>query len=175
MEIAIYRKNSEDLWEINKIRWRLLNGRNMKLFILYAVVGVIFCIGSALILKDGESFWGIGPSAGFSLIVLSFFYFSHTSKNKKIFLKSTQDYINRAHKYGEGASITITDSFVSYKDFESYYEIKWTMFSHYSFKDGYLFLFTNKHIIFWMKRVEVSAEEFDELRLFLTKTMTEKK
>lgn len=175
MEIIINRKDCEELLSVNKIRWSLLNRKNLILFTLYAVAGLFFLAAMALTLKDGERFWGPASSIGLSFVLLSAVYFSHANTNKALFLRQTQEYINRFNKQDEGVYIKITELIVSYRDFEAYSETKWTAFSHYKFHDGYVFLFTDKSIVFWVKRIEMSPENFDELRLFLSKTLQEKK
>lgn len=169
MEIKIIKKDCDDLLNKNKIKWTLFSRKNIFYFIVYAILGLIFLIGSAVTAKDINDFWGIGSSLGMSLIFLSLFYFAHTYQNKQKFINRTRQYIKLYNQQKRETELVLTDEKNTFKDFQSYSEWKWTKFSHYMLYKDHLFLildnsFLNALIIY---KNEVTPEEFEELLSFV--------
>jgi hypothetical protein len=176
MKINIHRKNYNDLLRQNKIRWTLFTQKNIILFIIYAGLGLFYLVVTALLLKEGETFWGFGSSVGLSFIFLSIFYFSHTFRNKKKYLSQTTQYINYFNKQAKGIDITITDIGVTYKDFETFYEAKWSTYTHYKFyKDDLLLLSHNEYLAgLTINKNEITPDQFTELTIFIRKMLQER-
>jgi hypothetical protein len=80
-------------------------------------------------LKKGESFWGFESSFGLGILFLSLFYYIHTYKHKIKFLARTKEFLSKDKNENSGIEIKINDTTVSYKDFETYCELKWTVFT----------------------------------------------
>jgi hypothetical protein len=168
MEIKIINKDCNDLLNKNKIRWTLFSRKNIFHFIIYAIVGLILLIGSAVTEKDISNFWGMGSSLGLSLIFLSLFYFSHTYQNKRKFITRTRAYIKLFNEQKQETELVFADEKITYKDFQSYSEWKWTKFSHYMLYKDYLFLILDNSFLnaLIVHKSEVTPEKFDELLSF---------
>ena len=175
MEIIINRPNNDDLLEQNKIKWKLFTNRNIFLFV-YAFMGTFFLVGNWLTLKDGENFWGFISSFGLSLIFLSLFYFSHIYQNKIKYLSRTKQILSRFKNQNEGIEIKITNTSVSYKDFEAYSDMKWTCFTEYKLYKNYLILIINKQSLssIAINRNEISGSQFTELFEFVKNRLPER-
>ena len=176
MEIIIKRSNNDDLLEQNSIKWKLFTQKNILIFALYAFMGTFFLVTNWLTLKNDENFWGFTTSFGASLLLLSFFYFIHTYKNKIKYISRTKLFINRYRSQTEGIEIKITNTSVTYKDFEIYSEMKWTVFTEYKLYKNYFIL-----IIDWrdlssiiINRNEISETQFTEIFEFVKGKLPEK-
>ena len=84
--------------------------------------------------------------------------------------------MQRFNKRSEGIEIKFTDSKIIYKDFESFFEMAWTVFSEYKIYRDYLFLMGEKNFFnsIVIKRNEVSADKFSELLEFVKKKLIRK-
>jgi hypothetical protein len=120
-------------------------------------------------LKDGEYFWGFTSSFGLSLIFLSLFYFSHIYQNKIKYLSKTEQILNRYKNQSQGIQIKITNTTVSYKDFELFSEMSWTVFSQYKIYKNYLILIRDKQSLdsIIINRNEITEAQFTELFVFV--------
>ena len=175
MEIIIKRPNNDDLLEQNSIKWKLFTKGNIILFV-YAFMGIFFLVGNWLTLKDGEYFWGFISSFGLSLVFLSLFYFSHIYQNKIKYLSRTKQILSRFKNQNEGIEIKITNTSVSYKDFEAYSDMKWTCFTEYKLYKNYLVLIINKQSLssIAINRNEISGSQFTELFEFVKNRLPER-
>jgi hypothetical protein len=169
MEIIIKRPNNDDLLKQNSIKWKLFTQKNILLLALYALMGIFFLVGNWVMLKDGEYFWGFTSSFGLSLIFLSLFYFSHIYQNKIKYLSKTEQILNRYKNQSQGIQIKITNTTVSYKDFELFSEMSWTVFSQYKIYKNYLILIRDKQSLdsIIINRNEITEAQFTELFVFV--------
>ncbi|MBK7569231.1 MAG: hypothetical protein IPI31_15525 [Bacteroidetes bacterium] len=177
MEIVILRQNNNDLLRQNQIKWTLFTQKNINLFILYAIAGTLILMGSGMSQNEGVNFWGPSSSFGLSLIFLSIFYFFQTYQNKAKFIARTKHYIDRFNSQKEGIEITITDSSVTYKDFETTSEMKWTFFSQYKVYKDYLFIISESGYLssIIINKNEINPEKFSKLFAFVKNTLQERK
>lgn len=177
MEIVILRQNNNDLLRQNQIKWELFTQKNIKIFILYALVGTLILIQSGITQQDSKSFWGPGSSFGLSLIFLSLFYFLQTYQNKTRFFARTKQHIDRYNRQEEGIEIKITDISITYKDFERTSEMKWTTFTHYKFYKDYLFIISENGYLssVIINKNEINSDKFFKLLDFVKNTLQERK
>ena len=177
MEIIIKKPNNDDLLQQNSIKWKLFTQKNILLLALYAFMGTFFLVGNWVMLKDGEYFWGATSSFGLSLIFLSLFYFIHTYQSKIKYLSRTKQILSRYKNQSHGIEIKITNTTVSYKDFELFSEMSWTVFSQYKIYKNYLILIRDKESLssIIINRNEISGAQFAELFEFVKSKIPERK
>lgn len=177
MEIIIQRNNNDDLLRQNQIKWRIFSQKNIILFSVYAIVGLVILIITLLSSKEGVSFWGFQSSFGLSLIFLSFFYFSHTYRNRANFFARTKQYLNRIKPLNEGIEIIITDASIRFKDFQTFSEMKWSFFTQYKLYDDYLFIIVESDYLnsIIINKNEIEPTKYSELVNFLKSRLQERK
>jgi hypothetical protein len=165
MEINIVKKNTGDLLRKNKTKWGLAY-RNTYFFIAsYAFVGSLILICNAVTAKNADDFWGLGTSLGGGLIFLSIVYFSHTFQAKRKYLERTRIAIKRSEHEGQNTEILIKDDGITFKDFQTRSEWKWSVFPHYLLYKDYLFLMMGNSVLnsITIQKTELSVYEFEEL------------
>src|SRR5690606_3864090 len=140
MEIKIYRKNSDFLFELNKVRWTMFQKNYLLVFGLIAFLGVFILFMQ--LEQVEEQFWGPMTSFGLAAILLSGIYIYHSFRSRSRFLKKTGEFIDRFQGQTQGVEILITESGMSYRDFECNVQLKWSAFSHFTEYKGYLFVLT---------------------------------
>src|SRR5688572_9480698 len=177
MEIIITRQNSDELLQINAIKWKLFTKKNVQVVFLYAFIGAVILVVNWISLKKGESFWRFESSFGLGILFLSLFYFIHFYKNKIRFLAKTKELISKYKNESGGIEIKITNSAITYRDVEIYSDMKWTVFSEYKLYNGYLILLIDNLYLssIIINRNEISEAEFTELFDFVKSKMPEKK
>jgi len=176
MEIVIHRHNKDDLLRKHKVQWTLYTKKTVLTQILYACMGALVLILGILERKKVHNFWGFDSSVGLSLILLSLFYFTQTYRLKLKYFSELKQIIERFKKQAEGIEIIITDRSISYKDFETFYELKWSNFRQYKFYKDYLFLITGSTYMssVIINKNEINADKFYELLNFVSKRIPEK-
>ena len=177
MEIKINREINDELIEIHRIRWNLSFKKSLLYFTFYAIAGLfIFGIAALDAVKSGH-FWGLFSSFGLSLIFLSTYYFLHNYQNKRKYLANIRMALALSKQRGQNTEIILNDTGVTFKDFQTHSEWKWSAFSHYMLYKNYLFLMMGSSVLnsVAIQKTELSAYEFDELvdfckaRLYLKK------
>lgn len=177
MNIQIHRKDASYLISQNKIRWALFNRKNILIFIFYFLIGLLLLIWTGVTKNKDDSFWGIDSSLGISSIFLSLFYFSHTLKNRKRYISRTLDYIDKFNNcQSQGIDIMISDSIITYKDFQISAEYKWTNFKKYKVYKTYLFILTDNENLdgIIINKNEITSEQFTELTDFVSRIFEQK-
>jgi hypothetical protein len=176
MEIVIHTHNKNDMLKKHKVLWTLIAKKPFLIQTLYAVMGTYLLLFSALSEKKGGNFWNLNSSLGFSLILLSFYYLFHTFRQKSKYFSEIKQIIERFNRQTEGIDILITEKSVSYKDFETYYDLKWSNFKQYKFYKDYLFLLTGStyasSII--INKNDMTTDKLNELLNFVSKRIPEK-
>ena len=177
MEIIIKRPNNDDLLEQNVIRWRLFAKKSIELILLYAFLGAIILGANWMSLKQGDSFWGFESSFGIGILLLSLFYFIHNYKNKIKFLARTKEILSKYKNENNGIEIRINETTVSYKDFDIYSELRWTVFTQYEFYKDYLILVMDSQYLtsIFVNRSEISEGQFTELFEFVKTKLPERR
>jgi hypothetical protein len=165
MEIKIIKDSYEDILGKNRAKWNLAYKNNLFYFAVYAVVGSIILILNGFESKNVDDFWGIGSSMGLGLVFLSVFYFSHTYRNKRKYLEQTRALIAKSKSDGRKTELLLKDDHVTYKNFESLCEWKWSVFKSYMLYNDYLFLIMGGSVLnsITIQKNEVSVDEFAEL------------
>jgi len=175
MEIIITRHNADELLEQNVIRWKLFAKKSLQLILLYAFFGAVILGANWMSLKQSDSFWGFESSFGIGILLLSLFYFIHTYKNKIKFLARTKEIVSKYKNENSGIEIKFNDTIVSWKDFELFSEMSWTVFSQYKIYKNYLILIRDKQSLdsIIINRNEISEVQFTELFVFVKGKMPE--
>lgn len=176
MEINIKRDNNNYLLEQSRVKWELFARKNVRIFSVYALVGV-FCVAFGVFThRRVGTFWHFSTCVGLSLILLSSFYFYHLIRNRVKFISRTKDHIAAFEKQKNPAEITLNDSRITYRDIESYWELKWTSFSQYKLYKNYLFLMTDDSFpgAISIRKNELSQKEFAILYKFIATKLLEK-
>ena len=165
MEIIITRYNHDELLQQNVIKWKLFAKKSVQLILLYAFLGAVILGANWISLKQGDSFWGFESSFGIGILLLSLFYFIHTYKNKIKFLARTKEIVSKYKNENSGIEIKFNDTTVSYKDFEIYSELRWTVFTQYKLYRDYLILVMDSQYLtsIFVNRSEISEVQFTEL------------
>ncbi len=168
MEIKIIKNDYGDILDKNRTRWNLANKKNLLYFAFYALVGLFVLALTALSSKNIIDFWGLGSSLGLALIFLSAYYFLHTFQNKSKYLAKTRLLITQSTNNSRITELILKDECVIYKDFETYNEWKWSVFSSYMLYENYLFLVMGGSVLnsIIIQKNEVSADEFAGLLNF---------
>lgn len=177
MDIRIYRKNNDDLIEINKIRWKLFSKRSFFEIRLFVLLGTLILIMHFLTLGDGENFWGFIPSLGLGILLLALVYTYHMIKARRKYMTRTLEIISRHKNQDQGIEITITDTNISSKDFQMFTDTKWSVFLQYKLYKNYLFLIIDDQNLnsVIIDRNEITEAEFTWLYEFVKERMPERK
>jgi hypothetical protein len=177
MEIKINREINDNLLEIHKIRWDLSFKKSLVYFTFYAIAGLFVMGLAALGAEKSGHFWGILSSFGLSLIFLSLYYFSHNYQNKRKHLANVRMALALSKQQAQNNEIVVNDNGVTFKDFQTYSEWKWSAFSCYMLYQDYLFLLMGSSVLnsIAIQKAELSVDQFAELinfckgRLYLKK------
>jgi len=168
MEIKINREINDNLVETHRIRWDRTFKKSLIYFTFYAIVG-LFAMGLAA-LDAGRSgrFWGIWSSLGFGLIILSSYYFAHNYQNKRKHLANVRMALALSKQKCGNNEIVLTDTGVTFKDFQTYSEWKWSAFSCYMLYKDYLFLVMGNSVLYSIviQKTELSPDQLAELITF---------
>jgi hypothetical protein len=105
-----------------------------------------------------------------------FFLLYTTFKNKVRYISRTKQFINRYRSQTEGIEIKITNTSVTYKDFEIYSEMKWTVFTEHKLYKNYFILIIDRRDLssIIINRNEISETQFTEIFEFVKGKLPEK-
>ena len=89
----------------------------------------------------------------------------------------TKQILSRHKNQNQGIEIKITNTSVSFKDFEIYSEVKWTCFTEYKLYKNYLILIIDKQSLgsIFINRNEISGDQFADLLEFVKSKIPERK
>ena len=175
MEIKIIRETNDFFLGQNKVRWQILMKPTIITAFAFAIFGIILLIiGSNNRIE--KSFWNFFSCMGISFLYLSITDFSHTLKAKTKFFSKIKETIARSDKQKNITEISLNDVKIMYKDFEVFYEMKWSVFSSYKFYKNYLFLLSDDTYLtgIMINKSELSVEEFETLSKFIRSRLPEK-
>jgi hypothetical protein len=177
MEIKIVTSNFDDILQQNKIKWKLFIRKRLLENLLFIIIGILFITMQFFSSnKPHQNFWNLETSVGGSFLLLAIIYFYHIAKARYKFLFRAKKYVRDFKKNGRAIEIKITDDYVTYIDYESSVEVKWTIFTSYKYYYNYLFLNTIDEYLggFVINRKDISEEQFSELFNFVSKKLAKK-
>jgi hypothetical protein len=178
MEIKIVTSNFDDIFQQNKIKWKLFIRKRLISNLLFVIIGILFITTQFFSSnKADQSFWNFETSFGGSFLLLSIIYFYHIAKARYKFLQRAKKYVGDFKKIGKAIEIEIKDDYVTYVDYQSLVELRWTIFTSYTYCDNYLFLNTIDEYLggIIINRNDISEEQFSELFNFVSKKLVEKR
>jgi hypothetical protein len=198
MNISINKENSAQLIsDTSKLRWKLYSRKISVLILIILLLGVLFLITG---LKQGYDTsisdynhnqnssvinvhtvqYNYHPVLGLGiafLLLTILITYTYLIKQKKQFFKTVHKITSRHQQVISSYQITINETGISYNDFETKREEKWSVFSSYKNHKGYLILYRDDLYMncFVIDLKDITVNEADELFKFLKKRMIEKK
>lgn len=163
MEIKVIEKNYDDMLAINRTKWNLANKKSLFLYALYTFLGLLIWLMTALPPKDGYEVYGW--AMGFGLIFFGIVSILRTAVAKGNYLLRVRAAIAKSKARGESTELILKDDCVILRDFETYCEIKWSVFSSYMLHGPYLLLIMENSVLnsIAAQKKLFSEDEFAEL------------
>ena len=176
MNIRLIRKSNSQLLQQSKVGWELFYKRYNYRYFYFLVFGLsIFLYGIFINHIDGQ-FWNFFTSLGISFLLIFILIINNKQNAKRKFFLKVEKLIQKFEENNNVTEITINETMIKYKTFETYSEMNWPYYKFYQFYKGHLFFFTDKSSFSNMaiQKDELAKEEFDELLKFIKSHLMEK-
>lgn len=190
-------RSAQFITNTSKLRWKLYSRKISILILLTFLLGALFLLTG---LKQGYETsisdynqnqhssvvnvhtvqYKYHPVLGLGIVFLLitlFIAYNYLVKQKKQFFNAMTKITNRHQQAVGGYQITINETGISYNDFETTREEKWSVFSSYKNHKDYLILYRDDLYMncFVIDLKDITANEADVLLKFLKPRMIEKK
>jgi hypothetical protein len=149
MEIKITRQKNDYIIQHDIAIWRYglskgYLGNNTRAIgaIVAGPILLLVKIGNMLLSK--ESFWSFDTAIAVIMILYALFIFYNNYATKKKFFEQSKEQYEAYSKNNNVTEIVLTEQLYKYKDFESYAELKWSLFTKIEQNKNYFFMFLDK-------------------------------
>lgn len=173
-----YTNALENLVKTNETLWRLYSS-HFKKYIIYALSLAIIFVSLGFLAKytyyskiSGDVVYynlNLSLSIGLAFLIVAIIYARHMIANKRAFFKLVDKRVAEHSLDPEDGLIEINDDSIKINGFNSKHEFRWKCFTHYTYKNGILFLMIDKNYSnpVAIVKEQMDAQEFDQFLGFV--------
>jgi len=186
MNILITYNDSESYLERNRLFWKLSTRPTYQYIVaLFSFGLIVFVIGllepysfsSDLGKRTSYYDFHFSLAVGTGFCLLSFIYLYHLQRTKAALKTITHAHLDRANKvHNQEHSFLLTTEFIEYSNFEEVTRKKWSAFSFYRIRQGFIVLYqeSGQPTSFMIKIAELNEVQQKEFSAFLQKNVYQK-
>ena len=170
MEINIYRKGQNTYYRQNQIIWKNHTKRNKTSLLIFAGAGLIYLALGCSELYKKNSFWNFETTLGLAFLFVSIINLYHLVKDKNDYFRKVNLVMTHWAKFNAEIHMKLTDEGIFYKDSQTVYERRWSVFTSYKIDDEFIIFIEVEPTIgdFFINRNELSANDLKELKSVLS-------
>ncbi|MGC4036571.1 MAG: hypothetical protein QM764_11460 [Chitinophagaceae bacterium] len=169
MNVNIVRRDLSVYQKQNRILWKSHTRNNWISVIAFTLFGA-FYLSKGLSGSDrSSSCWNFSTTFGLALIVVALYVVFFLFKAKKDFFDSVKAYVDNWSSNNSEAVININSERIAYRDSQTVYERKLSVFTSFRIEDDLLILIQVKPFVgdFAIRLDELSKAELNELMSFI--------